>query len=225
MANFDLIWKGTKGFEGGYQALSKDSGNYCPPKGKPGSELIGTNMGISAIAYKEYFNRCPSVSDMKNLAPDVARKIAKTEFWDSLKLDKVKSQAVAHLIFDGMFMSGSYGPEQVRKAINSIKGKNTVKVFKSFSLSDQEVALINSIPEKKFFTALYAIRKAFLTGQTYEKGYLARIGQILNMYQAGMSAVNAGVQSKTVKIIAITGLVIGILSLTWYLASPRAQAA
>ena len=55
MGNFSQIWTGTKGFEGGYQQLANDSANYCPAKGKPGSKLIGTKFGISAIAYGDYF--------------------------------------------------------------------------------------------------------------------------------------------------------------------------
>ena len=214
MASFEPIWKGTKGFEGGYQSLANDSANYCPAKGKPGSQLIGTNHGMSAIALGDYFHRCPSVAEEKNLTLEQAQRIAKTKFWDPIQGDKIKSQAVAHLIFDATYGSGSYGPQQTREAINEIMGPKTVDVFKSFSLSDKEVDLINQIDEKKFFKTLFDIRVKFFKGLTYEKGYLNRINALLAMYETGLKTTkkfamdNAG---KIVFAVAAIGLGIGII--------------
>lgn len=187
MGNFSQIWTGTKGFEGGYQQLANDDANYCPAKGKPGSKLIGTKFGISAIAYGDYFHRCPTVEEIKNLTPELAQKIAKTKFWDPVQGDKIKSQPVAHLVFDSVYGSGSYGPLHTRQAINKLMGPGTVKEYKSFNLSNDEVNKINSLPDNKFFTALSEIRKNFFKGLTYEKGYLNRMAKIVAMYSGILS--------------------------------------
>jgi lysozyme family protein len=214
VASFQPIWIGTKGFEGGYQSLANDSANYCPAKGKPGSQLIGTNYGISAIALGDYFRRCPSVSEVKNLSAQQAQVIAKTKFWDVIKGDKIKSQAVAHLIFDSIYGSGSYGPMQTREAINKTLGAKTVAVFKSFSLSDKEIALINQIDPRTFFKTLFDIRVKFFKGLTYEKGYLNRINALLLMYQNDLKSTQIQQANQFVKIglaIAAVSLGIGIL--------------
>ena len=182
MADFAQIWKGTKDFEGGYQQLANDSANYCPAKGKPGSKLIGTKFGISAIAYGDYFKRCPTAQEIKNLSPELAQKIAKTKFWDQVQGDKIQSQPVAHLVFDSVYGSGGYGPLHARQAINKLMGASTVKEYKSFKLSDEEVSKINALPAGKFFNALLAIRKNFFKGLTYEKGYMNRMAKIVAMY-------------------------------------------
>lgn len=187
MGNFLQIWKGTKGFEGGYQQLVNDTANYCPAKGKAGSKLIGTKFGISAIAYGDYFNRCPTVEEIKNLSPELAQKIAKTKFWDPVQGDKIKSQPVAHLVFDSVYGSGSYGPLHTRKAINKLMGAGTVKEYKSFKLSDDEVSKINSLSGNKFFNALMDIRKNFFKGLTYEQGYFNRMAKIVAMYSGILS--------------------------------------
>lgn len=192
MGDFAAIWKGTKGFEGGYQQLANDSANYCPAKGKPGSKLIGTKYGISAIAYGDYFHRCPTIEQIKNLTPELAQKIARTKFWDPIQGDKLQSQAVAHLVFDSVYGSGSIGVLHTRQAINQLAGAGTVKEFKSFNLSNDEVARINRLPADRFFTALSNIRKNFFKGLTYEKGYMNRMAKIVATY-AGMLSDPAGV--------------------------------
>lgn len=187
MGDFALIWKGTTGFEGGYQQLANDAANYCPAKGKPGSKLIGTKFGISAIAYGDYFHRCPTIDEIKNLSPELAQKIAKTKFWDPIQGDKIQSQPVAHLVFDSVYGSGSYGPLHTRQAINKLMGPGTVKEIKTFNLTSDEVSKINSLPANKFFDTLSAIRKNFFKGLTYEKGYLNRMAKLVAMY-SGMLA-------------------------------------
>lgn len=214
MASFEPIWNGTKGFEGGYQALINDSANYCPAKGKPGSKLVGTNHGMSAIALADYFKRCPSVLEVKNLTEAEAKKIAKLKFWDKVQGDKIKSQGVAHLIFDSLYGSGSYGPYHVRQAINKIMGPNKVNEVKSFVLSDQEINLINKIPEQVFFKTLFEIRVAFFKGLLYEQGYLNRINKLLGMYNEAFKTTKKVVFNNLGKIVfavAIIGLTVGVI--------------
>lgn len=187
MASFLPVWQSTKAFEGGFQQLKNDSANYCPAKGKPGSKLIGTKYGISAIAYAEYFKRCPTIEDIKNLTPELAQKIAKAQYWNPLQADKLNNQGVAHLVFDSLYTSGSYGTLHARKAINKLLGKDTVKEYKSFKLSDKEISMINSIPAAKYFDTLVSIRKDFFHGLRYEDGYLNRIGKLISAYAESFS--------------------------------------
>lgn len=208
MANFADVWKKTKGFEGGYQAMPKDTANYCPAPGKPGSTLIGTNHGISAIGYAHYLKRCPTIIEMKNLSEDKAREVAKKQYWDQVQGDKIKSQALGHLIFDITYGS-SYGPLHVRQAINDIQGKDTVREYKSFTLSDAEIAQINKIPEKKLFEKIYEKRVNFYKGLPYEAGLTNRLNKLAKSYSDTMGTV-AKVANKNIGlIIALIG-VIGI---------------
>ena len=182
MAKFDNIWNATKAFEGGYQAMVSDPANYCPSQGKAGSQLIGTNHGISAIGKAHYDGgKCPTVAQMKALSVTEAKKIAKAQYWDPIKGDKINSQAIAHLIFDFTY-GGKSGTLQTRQAINAIKGKGTVNEYASFDLSDNEIALINSIPEKQLFDKLIQIRKQFYVGHTYQTGLTNRLNDLQQLY-------------------------------------------
>jgi lysozyme family protein len=206
-ADFKPVWKGTKQFEGGYQAMPNDTANYCPAKGKPGSQLIGTNHGISAIGMASYIKRCPSVAEMKGLSESKAMEIAKKQYWDPIQADSIRSQAVAHLIFDSTYGSGSYGPLQVRQTINKIKGPGTVKEAKTFTLTSPEIDLINKIPEKQFFTELYNRRVQFFKGMTFEKGLTNRVNKLKDMYMQGVDMALKATKRHWVPLILISGLI------------------
>lgn len=203
-ADFAPVWSGTKGFEGKYQAMAKDTANYCPAQGKPGSQLIGTNYGISAIGMAQYLKRCPTVAEMKNLTEPLAKKIAKQQYWDQVQGDKINSQALAHLIFDITYGS-SYGPLHVRQSINAIKGPGTVKEFKSFTLSDPEIKQINSIDSKKLFSEIYKRRLQFYSGLTYGKGLTNRLNKLSDMYMQGMDTTMKFTQRNFIPLLVISG--------------------
>jgi lysozyme family protein len=206
MANFDKIWANTKEFEGGFQQLALDTANYCPGQGKPGATLIGTNHGISAIGFAHYNNDvCPTVSQIKNLSVTEAKKIAKKQYWDPIQGDKINSQAVANLIFDITY-GGSSGPLHVRQAINQIKGKGTVSEFKSFTLTDAEIKLINSIPEKQLFDTLVAIRRNYYVGHTYQAGLTTRLNKLAAMYGPTLKNAVLSAQKHIVPILIIGSL-------------------
>lgn len=205
-ADFGQVWSKTKVFEGGYQAMPGDIGNYCPAKGKPGSTIIGTKYGISAQGLAHYIKRCPTVQEMKSLTQEKAREVAKNQYWNPVKGDKIRSQAIAHLIFDITY-GGSAGPLHVRQSINAIKGKDTVSEFKSFNLSDKEVDLINSIPEKQLFSEIYRRRKNFYQGSTYEAGLTNRLNKLKDMYMQGLDVTTAFAKRNFFPIIAVASLV------------------
>lgn len=56
--------------EGGYQRDKNDKGN----KNSRG-ELVGTNFGITPKVYEEFFNKIPSVEDMRDLTKETAAQI------------------------------------------------------------------------------------------------------------------------------------------------------
>ncbi len=210
MANFGEVWKKTKVFEGKYQAMPKDSANYCPAQGKPGSTLIGTNFGISAIGLAQYLGRCPTVVEVKGLQEGLAQKVAKKQYWDQIQGDKIKSQALGHLIFD-MTYGGSAGPLQVRKAINNLAGKGTVNEFKSFKLSDNEINWINKLPEKKLFAEIYKQRIDYYKGHTYEKGLTNRLKTLASEYYSDLSTAAVTVKTNWLPIvIGLVGLGVGL---------------
>lgn len=115
MANFIDIVDKTLNFEGGYQAFPNDSANYTST-----GSLVGTNRGISAIAYETYLGFPPTVSQMKAITPQIARAVYKKLFWDKMRGDELLSDSVAHIIFDSYIATGSL--KLSRQGINDAGG-------------------------------------------------------------------------------------------------------
>ena len=102
MANFNTIAAATFNFEGGYQAYPNDSANYNSL-----GQLVGTNHGISAIAYETYLGFPPTASQMHAITTEIAKAVYKKMFWDKMAGDALLNDSVAHIIFDSYIATGS----------------------------------------------------------------------------------------------------------------------
>lgn len=151
MADFNPIFEATNLAEGGYQAFPQDRANY-----NSRNELVGTNKGISAVAWETYFGKPPTVNDMKAITKDLSRRIYKQNYWDNLNLDRVRSQKVAHAIFQEHIGSGGRGVQRVHKAINQALGRKALNES-STRLSTSEIDVVNSIGPRKLYETILGI--------------------------------------------------------------------
>ncbi len=118
-ANFNQAYLLIREAEGSYKRDSVDNADWSGCKTGKGI-LSGTNMGISACAYAEYFGEIPSTDTMKYLTPEVAKTIYKKMFWDKYRLGEIKSQNLANIIFDGIVQNPSSGAKLIQQVINDL---------------------------------------------------------------------------------------------------------
>lgn len=180
MANFAPIVDKTFKFEGGFQNFPNDSANYY------GGELIGTNRGISALAYGDYLKRKPTVSEIKAITPEIAKTVYKKLFWDKMKGDLFENQSVAHLVFDFLIASGFSKESDVMKSINDVAGKKVVAEIDN-GFTTEEVKILNGLNQEKFFNDLKEYRYQFIDSLIrsnpakyggWEKGWKKRLSEI-----------------------------------------------
>lgn len=97
--------------EGGYQQNPSDSGNYAC------GQLLGTNMGMSAIALKQYTGRCLSKQEIQSLDVDFARGFYNwfMRFW---RINEIDDQDVAELILNNFMGLPAKAGLTAQKAIN-----------------------------------------------------------------------------------------------------------
>lgn len=180
MADFNSIAKKTFKFEGGFQQFANDSANICNGK------LIGTNRGISAVAYKAYYGVCPTVEQMKALTDAQALAIYKNKFWDVIQGDAIQNQSVAHIFFDAHIASGGYGLKRIKQYVNKYYGSTKIKEdFTALKKSDAD--LINAADAKTLFDIAkageIANRNSLATSNPakygmFLNGWLNRLNQI-----------------------------------------------
>lgn len=179
MADFAPIFKFTQIAEGGYSAPADDEAGWCDGKN------IGTNRGISAIAYKGYYGVCPTVGQMQSLTVGQSEIIYKSLFWQKLRGDEIKNQNVAHILFDAFIASGYKGLQRDKKYINAVYGKEVMPVNNS-SLTQADVALINNAPQQRLFDIAKAgeiqarkdVAAANPEKEQFLKGWLLRLDKI-----------------------------------------------
>lgn len=147
MADFEKIVATSFKWEGGYSAYSNDSASYCD------GQLIGTNRGISAIAYKGFYGHCPTVAQLQALTVDQAKMIYKKLFWDKLQLDHVKNDSVAQMMFQYIIGSGASQISDLKAIANKTAGKHLFDENDTpFTIAQAEK--INTLNQKKYFENL-----------------------------------------------------------------------
>jgi lysozyme family protein len=152
MATFTREFFNTIGnWEGGYQCMPEDAGNYDSKK-----RLIGTNRGIAAMTLETYYMRFKGINlafksidefkvILKALTYEDAFAIAKALFWDAINCDSFANQSLAEIVFDWFWASYAYGIQWMQGCLKTIG----INVQVDLALTKNEVALINAYADQK----------------------------------------------------------------------------
>lgn len=99
--------------EGGYQDRADDSGNWAC------GQLIGTNMGVSAVALSDWWGRCPTVQEMKGLSKATAFNFY-AWYFDVYRLFEIQGQPFAELLMNNAMGSPAGAARAAQRALNSL---------------------------------------------------------------------------------------------------------
>lgn len=173
MDEFTEIFNQTLGFEGGVDATD--------PKNV-------SNRGITQNLYNDYAkkNKLP-MKDVKNISYGDARKIAKEEFYDPMKLDRVPSKAVREVLFDdGFNAGGGTAVMSLQRTVGSkpdgIIGKNTIKSLNKYLDQYGEKALITNLLNDRESRYQDLVIQNPAKYQKYINGWVNRVNTLRNKY-------------------------------------------
>lgn len=144
-----------------------------------------TNMGITIGTFKNYRKLKgmpePTIKDLKNISEAEWMDILKTYYWNKWKADHISDQAVANILVDWVWASGSYGikiPQRILGVTSDgIVGAKTLNA-------------LNSYPDQaELYEKIYQERIAFIDricisrpqNKKFRKGWLNRINDIKNI--------------------------------------------
>ena len=89
-----------------------------------------TNKGVTIATYRRYKGASATVDDLKAITDEDWDAIFKVMYWDKCKADEINSQAVANLIVDWYWMSGTNAIKYVQRLVGAqpdgIVGKQTL---------------------------------------------------------------------------------------------------
>lgn len=141
-----------------------------------------TMVGVTLSTYKDYCRKkafgMPDANKLRNLSYDQWRDILKMMFWDRWQADKIESQAVAHMLVDWVWTSGSYGITIPQKALgekaDGIVGAKTLRAINS----RDPAALFHQLKQERIaFTE--RICQSRPQNLKFRTGWLRRINAIL----------------------------------------------
>lgn len=142
----------------------------------PGDKGGATNKGVTLATYRGIFGNGKSVIDLKNMTDAQWMIIFRKYFWNRWRADEIKSQAIANLLADWVWTSGTYGIKLPQKVLG-------VKI--DGLVGPKTIAAINDYPDQReLFVKLWKERKDFFerigtgTQKKFLKGWLNRLNGI-----------------------------------------------
>lgn len=140
-----------------------------------------TNKGITIDTFTEYKKRkgqkAPTVTDLKNISDAEWRDVFKSLYWDRWRADEIKSQAVANILVDWVWASGSHGIKRPQRLLgvkaDGIVGKQTIA-----ALNAMDAATLFKMIKDDRAKFIDEICKARPKNEKYRKGWMNRINAI-----------------------------------------------
>lgn len=140
-----------------------------------------TNKGITIGTFTEYKKRkglkAPTVQDLKNISNEDWHEVFKGLYWDRWRADEIKSQAVANILVDWVWASGSHGIKRPQRLLG---------VTADGVVGSKTVAALNAKDPAELFRMIKADRIKFIdeicekrpANNRFKKGWLNRINAI-----------------------------------------------
>jgi len=170
MAKFDIAIPHVLAWEGGYVSHPADPGG-------------ATNRGITIGVFKKYAQSLlsiePTLENLKALTEVQAKAIYKHAFWDRMQGDKIDSQQMASIMFDGFVNCGANGIKMMQRVI----GVKEDGIFGPNSLSALNTITAEKDAEIHIYTWYKGLRKQYYENlaerkpamKVFLKGWLNRI--------------------------------------------------
>jgi lysozyme family protein len=168
MNSFDEAFTALIGNEGGYSDNPKDPGNWSSGKVGEGS-LDGTMYGISAPVAR----RNGYVGPMKNLSLEVAKAIAKREYWDKYQCDQFDGR-IAFQVFDAAYNGGR--PAQWLQQAAGVTADGVIGA--------QTIGAVRSADPYKIVALFNSYRLDYLANlpmDTFDHGFMHRVANNLRI--------------------------------------------
>ena len=166
MERIEKYGKFCRSFEGGWSNHPNDSGG-------------ATMKGVTYKTFCEFRAakgmKKPTLTDLRNITDAEWNAVLRWHTWDKIKCDEYKSQWVAYLLADCVWMSGRGYIKRVQ-SLYGLKADGLV--------GPKTLAKLNGLDQQSLFNTLWQQRKNFLQGiaqgknSVFLKGWIRRLNAI-----------------------------------------------
>lgn len=140
-----------------------------------------TMCGITIATFESYCRKKgypkPTVERLKAIAFDQWREVLKTLFWDKWQADKINNQAIANILVDWVWASGTNGIKIPQRILG---------VTQDGIVGPKTLAALNQCDPKVLFSKIHTEREKFIdtiirnrpTNAKYRNGWMRRLNAI-----------------------------------------------
>jgi lysozyme family protein len=161
MANYTKIIPFILRWEGGFVNDPLDKGG-------------ATNKGVTLGTYRQFYGATATVEQLKNITVGEWNHIFKSGYWNKWKADEIRSQPVAKILVDWLWLSGSPAIKLPQRLLG---------VAPDGVVGAQTIAAVNTADAKKLFADIMAARVQYIndiivrtpTNERFRKGWMNRL--------------------------------------------------
>lgn len=140
MAKIEILQPFVLSWEGGFSNVTGDKGG-------------ATNKGVTLNTFRNVYGNDKMIVDLIGMTDEEWLTIFKKYYWRKWMADAIKSQAIANLLVDWVWMSGTYGIKLPQKVLG-------VKI--DGLVGNKTLSAINGYPnQQELFNKLWNERKSF----------------------------------------------------------------
>jgi lysozyme family protein len=133
-----------------------------------------TNKGVTIATYRQFYGANATVEQLKNITVAEWNHIFKSGYWDRWRADEIKSQSVANILVDWLWLSGSHAiklPQELLGVVaDGVVGAKTI-------------AAVNARDPRQLFDAIKQRRVEYIntiiqktpTNERFRKGWMNRL--------------------------------------------------
>jgi len=152
-----------------------------------------TNWGITQKTYENFVGRPVSISEIQNMPRGNAITIYKTQYWDKVRGDEIKSYPIAFSIFD---QAVNQGPARAIKRAQSVLG-----IYPDGNIDSEMIKRLNNSDEADFINKFADeseryYRRIVENNPSQEKflaGWLKRVESIRSYGMSNLTKASIGI--------------------------------
>jgi lysozyme family protein len=136
-----------------------------------------TNKGITIATFRKFYGADATVEQLKNITDKQWNHIFKSGYWNGWLADEIRSQSVANILVDWLWLSGSPAIKNPQRLLG---------VAPDGAVGQKTIAAVNAVDAKRLFDDIKSARVQYIndiivrtpTNERFRKGWMNRLNEI-----------------------------------------------
>jgi lysozyme family protein len=136
-----------------------------------------TNKGVTIATFRKFYGADATVEQLKSITDKQWSHIFKSGYWNGWRADEIRSQSVANILVDWLWLSGSPAIKNPQRLLG---------VVPDGLVGQKTIAAVNAADAKKLFDDIKAARVQYIndiiartpTNERFRRGWMNRLDAI-----------------------------------------------